>query len=41
MNETLIGGDSIDGAIHEAAGPGLLDECQKLHGCEIGECKVT
>ena len=38
VNKTLIGGE---GAIHKAAGPGLLDECQKLSNCEIGECKVT
>ena len=37
VNKTLIG----RGAFHEAAGPGLLDECQKLNGCETGECKVN
>ena len=41
VNKTLIGGRGIDGAIHEAVGPGLIDECQKLNGCETGECKVT
>ena len=40
-NKTLTGGGGIDGAIHEAAGSGLVDECQKLNACEIGECKVT
>ena len=41
MNKTLIGGGGIEGAIYEAAGPGLLDQCQKLNDCETGECKVT
>ena len=40
-NETLLGGEGIDRTIHEAAGSWLLDECQKVNGCEIGECKVT
>ena len=40
-NKTLTAVDAIDGAIHEAAGPGLVDECQKLNVCETGECKVT
>ena len=41
VNKTLTVGGGIDGAIHEAAGPGLVDECQKLNVCETGECKVT
>ena len=41
VNKALIGGGGIGGAIHEAVGPGLLDECQKLNSYETGECKVT
>ena len=41
VNKTLIGGGPVNGVIHEAAGPGLIDECQKLNNCETGECKVT
>ena len=40
-SETLISEDGIDGAIHEAPGPGSLHECQKLNACETGHCKVT
>ena len=40
-NDTSLDGEGIDRAIHEAAWPRLLDECQKVNGCEIGECKVT
>ena len=39
--KTLTAVDAIDGAIHEAAGPGLVDECQKLNVCETSECKIT
>ena len=41
VNKTLTVGGGIDGAIHEAAGPGLVDEGQNLHVCEPGECKAT